>query len=858
MSDHVRAALTTIVEGGTLSLDEARLAMGAVMDGEATPAQLAALLMGLRMRGETVDELAGFATAMRERVVRVDAPEGTVDVVGTGGDGSGTFNISTAAALVVAAAGVPVAKHGNRAITSKAGSADVLDALGIRIDHDAASAGAALRETGFAFLFAPELPPGDAPRRTRPARRSASAPRSTCSGRSRTRPARAGSCWASGTRPPAGRFAEVVHRLGTERTLVVHGAGVDELPLDGTGVLYEVTDDGVERADPSTRRPWACARPPPPGWPAATPPRTPATSRRSCAASPARGATSCCSTPQRRCIAAGVVDVARGRHRPGGPDDRRRADGRPARPAPRRARAHEAAAVAADGGPGRLIRSHALTASTRTGAAATRRNVVEEIAERRRADLAADARTRGRPGRGPGAATGRRAPGGARACTSSPRSSARRRRPGGSPARRGHRRPGPRVRGRWRRGHLRPLRAALVRRLDRRPAPRPGGRRDPGAGQGVRRRRAPAGRSCAPPARTSCSCWPSSIRRGAWPGSSSGPARSAWSRSSRPTTSASCGRALATDARLIGINNRDLRTLDVDTARADRLRALVPDDRIVIAESGVRDVATVARWRALGFDGALVGEALMRSTDAVAAARSFVAAGRQPDGPGERRSAAVREDLRRDRAPAAHGGRPRRCRRDRAQRRGGHAPRAGPRRGGRARPGDPRGRRARARARGSWRSPPTPSADLIADLVAAVDPDAIQYNGSGVGYRRWPRAPRPAWKALHVPATADAVGRDPVISTRARVPRRRCRTTPPRHRRRAAPRRHRRARRRGCGRGDRPGGAGHPGRRPVPGQRRRRPCARSRRSASTWRPGSRRHGSPASGRARTRSRSPCS
>ena len=159
MSEHVRTALATIVEGGTLTLDEARLAMGAVMDDAATPAQLAALLMGLRMRGETVDELAGFATAMRERVVRVEAPEGTVDVVGTGGDGSGTFNISTASALVVAAAGVPVAKHGNRAITSKAGSADVLDALGVRIDHDAASAGAALRELGFAFLFAPNFHP---------------------------------------------------------------------------------------------------------------------------------------------------------------------------------------------------------------------------------------------------------------------------------------------------------------------------------------------------------------------------------------------------------------------------------------------------------------------------------------------------------------------------------------------------------------------------------------------------------------------------------------------------------------------------------------------------------------------------
>ncbi len=248
MSDAVRAALATIVEGGTLSLDEARLAMGAVMDGEATAAQLAALLMGLRMRGETVDELAGFATAMRERVLRVDAPDGAIDVVGTGGDGSGTFNISTAAALVVAAAGIPVAKHGNRAITSKAGSADVLDALGIRIDHDAASAAEALRTNHFAFLFAPSFHP--AMKHAGPTRREIGVrtafnllgPLTNPAGTTRQ-------LLGVGDGTAAARMAEVAQRLGTERTFVIHGAGIDELPLDDSGVLYHVGPDDIERHD---------------------------------------------------------------------------------------------------------------------------------------------------------------------------------------------------------------------------------------------------------------------------------------------------------------------------------------------------------------------------------------------------------------------------------------------------------------------------------------------------------------------------------------------------------------------------------------------------------------------------------
>ncbi len=246
MSDVVRAALVTIVEGRTLTLDDARLAMGAVMDGEATAAQLAAMLMGLRMRGETVDELAGFATAMRERSFHVEAPPGAMDIVGTGGDGSGTFNISTAAALVVAASGIPVAKHGNRAITSRAGSADVLDALGVRVDHDAASAAIALREEGFAYLFAPRFHP--AMRHAGPTRQEIGVrtafnllgPLTNPAGTRRQ-------LLGVGDASAATRFAEVVHRLGTERTIVVHGERVDELPLDGTGILYDITEAGIER-----------------------------------------------------------------------------------------------------------------------------------------------------------------------------------------------------------------------------------------------------------------------------------------------------------------------------------------------------------------------------------------------------------------------------------------------------------------------------------------------------------------------------------------------------------------------------------------------------------------------------------
>ena len=259
MSDQVRAALAAVVDGRTMTRDEARMAMGAVMDGEATPAQLGAFLVALRMRGETVEELAGFASAMRERVLHVQAPVGTIDTCGTGGDGRGTFNISTAAALVAAAGGVPAAKHGNRAITSASGSADVLEALGVPTDLGPDDAAEALREVGFAFLFAPGYSP--AMRHAGPTRREIGIRTAFNLLGPITNPAGARRQLVGVADPGAARrLAEVLRALGTERAMVVHGDRLDELPLDGTGVAYEVSADGVVRHEvtpESVGLPWA-------------------------------------------------------------------------------------------------------------------------------------------------------------------------------------------------------------------------------------------------------------------------------------------------------------------------------------------------------------------------------------------------------------------------------------------------------------------------------------------------------------------------------------------------------------------------------------------------------------------------
>lgn len=244
MSEVVRAALARVMSGGSLDRDEARMAMGAVMDGESAPVELAGLLIALRSRTETIDELTGFAQAMRERVLPVRAPDGAVDTCGTGGDGSATFNISTAAALLVAAAGVPVAKHGNRAVTSKSGSADVLEALGVPIEHGPDEAARAIDSHCFAFLFAPGYHP--AMRHAGPVRRELGV--ATCFNLlgPLTNPAGVRRQVVGVADPrSAARVAHVLHALGAERALVVHGDGVDELPLDGSGVVHDITPSGV-------------------------------------------------------------------------------------------------------------------------------------------------------------------------------------------------------------------------------------------------------------------------------------------------------------------------------------------------------------------------------------------------------------------------------------------------------------------------------------------------------------------------------------------------------------------------------------------------------------------------------------
>src|SRR3977135_207701 len=151
----LKALIGQAASGASLSREQAAMAFDLMMSGEATPSQMGGLLMAMRVRGETIDEITGAVSAMRSKMLRVDAPPDAIDVVGTGGDSSGSYNISTCAAFIVAGAGVPVAKHGNRALSSRSGAADVLGALGVKIELRADQAARCIKQAGIGFMFAP-------------------------------------------------------------------------------------------------------------------------------------------------------------------------------------------------------------------------------------------------------------------------------------------------------------------------------------------------------------------------------------------------------------------------------------------------------------------------------------------------------------------------------------------------------------------------------------------------------------------------------------------------------------------------------------------------------------------------------
>ncbi|MEW5748780.1 MAG: anthranilate phosphoribosyltransferase [Candidatus Thermoplasmatota archaeon] len=242
----IREAIAAAVERKDLDTAQARAVMTEIMSGSATPSQIAAFITACRMKGETVDELTGFALAMREGCAKVTAPPNAVDLCGTGGDGCGTFNISTVASFIVASCGVPVAKHGNRSVSSMSGSADLLDALGVPHDLDPASVQACMDATGFGFMFAPVF---------HPSMRNVAGPRREVGIRSLfnvlgplANPAGVRNQLMGVYDPDiAAKAVAVLSRLGVERALVVSGSGTDEISNCGPTQVSELMDGGVSR-----------------------------------------------------------------------------------------------------------------------------------------------------------------------------------------------------------------------------------------------------------------------------------------------------------------------------------------------------------------------------------------------------------------------------------------------------------------------------------------------------------------------------------------------------------------------------------------------------------------------------------
>ena len=245
MTGNFKGLIGKVATGAALTREEAATAFEQMMSGEATPSQMGALLMGLRVRGETVEEITGAVTAMRCKMLRVAAPPDAVDVVGTGGDASGSFNFSTCAALIVAGAGVPVAKHGNRALSSRSGAADVLAALGVNIDLAPDKIGLCIREAGIGFMFAPAHHPAMknvASTRVELGTRTIFNLLGPLSNPAGVRRQMIGVFSRQWTEP----LAQVLKNLGAESVWIVHGSdGLDEITTAGPTIVTELANGAV-------------------------------------------------------------------------------------------------------------------------------------------------------------------------------------------------------------------------------------------------------------------------------------------------------------------------------------------------------------------------------------------------------------------------------------------------------------------------------------------------------------------------------------------------------------------------------------------------------------------------------------